>query len=200
MARQQLSLPRQDEDPLPQRLSQLCELRRRIRVPRAVGEYRIPYKPMMSGQFQPHAARRVPWQRVNPNPALPKPHRLTIMQLEAGWHREQLRVCGVHTDGSARSAMQLLQCADMVGVSMREQDGYQLGAGDGTEQRARIVSWVHEQGMGLVAEQDITVGVVRTYCKSQDVHVHSAGVRWLLWQSAHSVERLVTRNSVCRRL
>jgi len=200
VTRQQLSLRRQDEDALPQRLSQLCELRRRVGVPRAVGEDRIAYEPTMSGQFQAHAAGRVPWQTVNPHPALPKPHPLTIMQLEAGWHREQIRVCGVHTDGSARSAMQLLQCADVVGVSMREQDGDQLSAGDGTQQRARIVSRIHKQGMGFTAEQDITIRVIWTYCKSQDIHVHGAGVHWLLWQSANPVDRLEKRSRVCCRL
>ncbi len=198
VAREQLSLRRQDEDALPQRLSQLCELRRRIRVSWAVGEDRIAYEPTMLGQFKAHAARRVPWQSVNAHLAPPKPHCPTIVQLEAGWHREQLGVCGVHTDGSARSMMQLLQCADVVGVSMREQDGHQLSAGDGTQQGAWVVSRVHEQGMGFTAEQDITVRVVWTYCESQDVHVHSAGVRRLLWQSANPVDRSEKRSSVCR--
>lgn len=197
MTGEQLRVLRQDKDALPQRLYQLCKLHWGIGMPGAVGEHGVTNQPAMAGQFHAYAARRVTRQVMYARTAVAKAHNLAIEQLEIGCHRQEFSVGRVHTDGSVRGLAHFGQSTDMIGMAVREQDSDQLRASDCAEQGARIIPWIDEQGMCCTAEEDITIGLKRTYRKTQYVHLHRMGALLLLSWYTNSEDRSQNRRSLC---
>jgi hypothetical protein len=145
----------------------------------AAGEDRVTNQPAVPRQLQADAARCMTRQVMYAHTAAAKAHILAIVQLRIGSHGQQIGVGRVNSDGGARGLAHFRQSAGMIGVAVREQDGDQARASDGTQQCTWVIAWVYEQCIPCAAEEDITIGLVRTYRNTQDIHVHRVGA-WLL--------------------
>jgi len=149
----------------------LLQVRRGISVAWTTRENGVTYQPALTIEFQAYAAGRMTGQVMYAYTTAAEAHDLAVTQLKVGWHGQQPGVGIMHANGRARGLTHFGQRGAVIGMAVREQYGREARARDGTQQRAGVRPWIHEQRTCLATEEDITVGLVLAYWQAKNVHL-----------------------------
>ena len=197
VAGKQLRRTWQNENPFPKRLHQPRELHWGVGVPWAAREDGVAHQPAVTGEFYAYTARSVPSQVMYTNTTVAKVHGPAIVELKV---REDGQKLGIRWDHANRGPGRLPhfgQSRRVVRVTVCEEDGNELSAGDGTQQCARIGAWIDRQRLAGATEYDVRVGLVGTHTNAQNVHGHCVAGRPEATGPKARVFWTLKRNSLC---
>jgi hypothetical protein len=108
---------------------------------------------------------------VNLNTTAAKWHDLSSVKFKVGGQWNRGGVGRMHAEGRVSCLLDFGQSTDVIRMPMSEQDGHELRAGDGSQQRIGVITRIHKQGVCLAAIEDIAVRLVNTYWDAEYVHL-----------------------------